>query len=154
VSASEVDVVSNATDSAIVVPDNCTIEDTSPASAEESTEVVTVLTSSTRPATVQDEDTRVYTGDVPESTYSTVAEQLIPAHEPSVSTTSETRQEAVSLSPEGFTLTSTTVSPASPPPALPEDASASRVSASLMPEGGVAGLDNADNEDEWSDVEA
>ncbi|KAI9461960.1 hypothetical protein BJY52DRAFT_1257983 [Lactarius psammicola] len=131
-------------------------EGTSTPSAEESTEVVTALMSSTSPATVQEKVAHVYTStsDVPESIYSPITEQLIPAHQPSVFTASETREEAVSLSPEGFTLTSTPVSPAFLPPALPEDVSASRMSASPRPEEEGAGPDDAVNEDGWSEVEA
>lgn len=155
-SASKVDVVSHAVGFADVVPDDSAIEDTYPAFAEEPTEVVTTLTSRTRPATVRDGVARVYTDDIPESAYSVVAEQLIPAREFSVSTPSESHDEAVSSSPEGFTLACTPVSPAFLSPALPEDAPASRMSASPKPEleGEGAGLDDADNEDEWSEVEA
>ncbi|KAH9031906.1 hypothetical protein EDB85DRAFT_1302206 [Lactarius pseudohatsudake] len=150
-SASEVDVAANSAD---VVPDNSAIEDTSPASAEESTEVVTALRLPTRPATVQDEVARVYPDDVPESTYSAIAEQLIPAHEPPVSATSETREGAIPLSPEGFTLTSTPVSPEFLPPALPKDVLALRIPSSSDLEGEGEGHDDADNDDEWSEVEA
>ncbi|KAH9170711.1 hypothetical protein EDB89DRAFT_1976431 [Lactarius sanguifluus] len=150
-SASEVDVVKDAANSADVVPDNNTIEDTSPASAEESTEVVTALRS---PTTVRNEVARVYPGDVPESIYSAIAEQLIPAKEPPVSAISETREGAISLSPEGFILTSTPVSPEFLPPALPKDVSALRIPSSPDPEGESEGRDDADNEDEWSEVEA
>lgn len=153
-SASEVDVANNAANSADVVPDNSAIEDISNASAEESTEVVTAPRSPTRPATVQDEVARVYPGDVPESTYSAIAEQLIPAHEPPVSATSETREGAIRLSPEGFTLTSTPVSPEFLPPALPEDVLALRIPSSSDLEGEGEGHADADNEDEWSEVEA
>ncbi|KAH9044854.1 hypothetical protein EDB84DRAFT_1576281 [Lactarius hengduanensis] len=154
-SASEVDVANNAANSADVVPDNSAIEDTSPAaSAEESTEVVTALRSPTRPATVQDEVARVYPDDVPESTYSAIAERLIPAHEPPVSATSETREGAISLSPEGFTLTSTPVSPEFLPPALPPDVLALRIPSSSDLEGEGEGHGDADNDDEWSEVEA
>ncbi|KAH9062625.1 hypothetical protein EDB83DRAFT_2385128 [Lactarius deliciosus] len=150
-SASEVDAVKNAANSADVVPDNNAIEGTSPSSAEEPTEIVTALRS---PTTVRDEVARVYPGDVPESIYGAIAEQLIPANEPLVSATSETREGVISLSPEGFTLTSTPVSPEFLPPALPEDVSALRIPSSPNPEGRGEGRNDTDNEDEWSEVEA
>ncbi|KAH8982233.1 hypothetical protein EDB92DRAFT_131878 [Lactarius akahatsu] len=153
-SYSEVDVAKNtasSANSADVVPDNSAIEDTSPASAEESTEVATALRSLT---TVRDEVACVYPGDVPESIYSAIAEQLIPANEPLVSATSEACEGAIPPSPEGFNLTSTPVSPESLPPALPEDVSALRIPSSPDPEWEGEGRDDANNEDEWSEVEA
>ncbi|KAI9432656.1 hypothetical protein H4582DRAFT_1085092 [Lactarius indigo] len=152
-SASEVDVVNNAADSADVVPDDSAIEDISSASAEESTEVVTSPTSPTRPATVQDEV--AYPGDLPKSIYTPIAEKLIPADEPSVSVTSGTREETVSLSAEGVTLTSTPVSPAFLPPALPDGVSALRMVTSPRLKGEGVGQDDDDDdiEDGWSEVE-
>ena len=146
----EADTASYADDSADVLPGITAIEDNSPTSdAEESTEVV-----ATRPATVQGEVASVYMGDVPESAYSVTPEQSIPSHEPSIPTTSESHEEAVSPSPEGFVLTSTPVSPVFPSPALLEDVSGSHASALPIPEGEAAGPDDADSEEEWSEVEA
>ncbi|KAH9003668.1 hypothetical protein EDB86DRAFT_2845923 [Lactarius hatsudake] len=125
-SASEVDAVKNAADSAAL----------------------------RSPTIARDEVARVYPGDVPESIHSAIAEQLIPANEPLVSATSETREGAISLSPEGFALTSTPVSPEFLPPALPEDVSALRIPFSPDPEGEGEGRNDTDNEDEWSEVEA
>jgi len=150
-SAPEVDATSSAADSADVVPDNLAIEDSS---AEEWTEVVPTLTSPRSPATAQVEVARVDNmGDVPESAYSVAAEQSTPAHELSVSMTSESREDALSLPSENLISTSTPVSPALRSLAL-EDVSASHVSALPMPEGEVVGPDDVDNEDEWSEVEA
>jgi hypothetical protein len=155
VSRPEANAASSAAASADVVPDITEIEDKSPTSdAEESIQVVSARTSATRPATVQDDVACVSTGDVLESAYSATPEQLMPAHESFISTTSESREEAVSLSSEDFDLTSTPVSPAFPSPAFPEDVSGSHVSALPIPEGEVAGPDDADSEEEWSEVEA
>jgi hypothetical protein len=150
VSASEVDAVFVSADFVDVVPDNRAIEDSS---AEETTEVDTEPRSSTSVATVQDKVASIYTGDIPESTYSAITEQLIPSHETSVPSTLETREEVFCVSHEDFILTSTPASPAFPSPALPEDDSASGMSALPMPEEDVAGPDDAE-EDEWSEVEA
>ena len=157
VSVPEVDAASHAADSADIAPDTIAIEDKSPAFPEELTGVVTALTSSSssRPASVQDEVPRANnTGDVPELAYSATVEQSTPAHQAPVSTTSETREDAFSITPEGFMFTSTPVSPAFSSPDLPEYVSASRMSALPRPEGETAGSDDTDNEDEWSEVEA
>jgi len=145
VSAPEVDAASFVADFVDVVPDNSATEDIS---SEETTEVVAEPTSSTSAATVQDEVARIYTSDVPESTDNAIAGQS--AHD---TPTSETREEAVSASHEDFILTSAPVSPAFPSPTLAEDVSASGMSALPIPEGEVAGPDDAE-EDEWSEVEA
>ena len=155
VSAPEVDAASYAADSADVAPDVIAIEDKSPAFPEESTEAVAALASSTRPASVQDEVPRAYiSSDVPELAYSATTEQSIPAHEFPISTTSETSEDAYSLSPEGFVFTPSPVSPTFASPDLPEYVSASRMSALSESEGEISGSDEADNEDEWSEVEA
>ena len=155
VSAPEVDAASYAADSADVAPDVIAIEDKSPAFPEESTEAVAALASSTRPASVQDEVPRAYiSSDVPELAYSATTEQSIPAHEFPISTTSETSEDAYSLSPEGFVFASSPVSPAFASPDLPEYVSASRMSALSESEGEISGSGEADNEDEWSEIEA
>lgn len=121
-----------------VAPDNSAIEATS---SEESTKVVAEPTSPTSPATVQDE-----------------VAHIEPEHEASVSPTSETREEAVSVSHEGYVLTSTPVSPAPPSPTLPDDVSLSRVSALPTSEGDDSGHsdlpDDVNDEDGWSEIEA
>ncbi|KAI9430873.1 hypothetical protein H4582DRAFT_2205378 [Lactarius indigo] len=115
-------------------------------------EVVTSPTSPTRPATVQDE---LLIRGTFRSRYIPIAEKLIPADEPSVSVTSGTREETVSLSAEGVTLTSTPVSPAFLPPALPDGVSALRMVTSPRLKGEGVGQDDDDDdiEDGWSEVE-
>ncbi|KAH9056425.1 hypothetical protein EDB87DRAFT_1636875 [Lactarius vividus] len=140
-SAPEVDVVTSAADSCRHI-------------SPESAEVVTAPRSPIKTGHSPRRGRSRLSSDVPQSTYGTSTEQLIPANEPPVFATSETREKAASLSPEGFTLTSTPVSPEFLPPALLEDVSALRIPSSLDSEGKGEGGDEADNEDEWSEVEA
>ena len=146
------DATSFAADFVDVALDNSAIEDTS---AEESTKVLTEPTSPTSPATVRDEVACIYMDDVPASMNNNNAE---PEHEASVSPTLKTREEAVSVSHEGYILTSSLFSPPFPSHTLPEDVSVSRMPALPADEGDVSGHsdmpDDVDDVDEWSEIEA